>query len=106
VPGESDVDIVFVSAERVTGHVKASVVEHLLDLSGACPARGLEFTLYKREVAASVPHDADCEVNVNGGPRMSSSIHLDARKEPGFWVRPRPCDRAPVRRRDHWPSAQ
>jgi hypothetical protein len=85
VPGESDIDIVAVSPEHAAGDVKRWIAEDLLELAASCPARGLEFTLYRREVAASPPRDADFEVNVNGGPRISTSIHLDAREEPGFW---------------------
>jgi hypothetical protein len=85
VAGESDVDIVAVASDHVAEDVKGSIAEDLLGLTVACPARGLEFTLYRRDVAASVPHDTDFEMNLNGGPRMESSIHLDAHTEPSFW---------------------
>ena len=85
VPGESDLDIVAVSPERVDEDVKPSIAEGLLQVAAGCPARGLEFTLYRREVAAAPPRGADFEVNVNGGPRMGASVHLDASAEPGFW---------------------
>ena len=85
VPGESDLDIVAVAPERVDEDVKPSIAEDLLRVAATCPARGLELTLYRRAVAAAPPHGADFEVNVNGGPRMRTSIHLDARVEPGFW---------------------
>ena len=85
VPGESDLDIVAVSAHHMVDELKRSVAEDLLDLTGACPARGLEFTLYRREVAASTSKGTDFEVNVNGGPRMPPSINLDAREQPSFW---------------------
>lgn len=85
VPGESDVDIVAVSTRQVVDDVKQSIADDLLDLASTCPARGLEFTLYRRDVAASEPTSTDFEVNVNGGPRMPRSVHLDAREEPRFW---------------------
>jgi hypothetical protein len=85
VPGESDVDIIAVSEHGLSEDVKRWVADDLLDLVVTCPARGLEFSLYRREVAAAPPKDADFEVNVNGGPKMATSIHLDARGEPGFW---------------------
>ena len=85
VPGESDIDVVAVSPEHVAEEMKAAIARDLLELAARCPARGLELTLYRREVAASPPRDADFEVNVNGGPRMATSVHLDARAEPGFW---------------------
>jgi hypothetical protein len=85
VPGESDIDIVAVSPEQVVEDVKRSIAEALLEVAAGCPARGMELTLYRRDVAGSPPRDAEFEVNVNGGPRMATSIHLDAREEPGFW---------------------
>jgi hypothetical protein len=85
VPGENDVDIVAVSAHHIVDDLKRSVANDLLDLTGACPARGLEFTLYRREVAISPRQGTDFEVNVNGGPRMPSSINLDAHEQPSFW---------------------
>jgi predicted nucleotidyltransferase len=48
VPGESDVDIVAVSARHVVEYLKCSIGDELLDLARTCPARGLEFTLYRR----------------------------------------------------------
>jgi hypothetical protein len=85
VAGESDVDIVAVSAARVAEGMKRSIADDLLTLVGTCPTRGMEFTLYSRDVVAAPPMGADFEVNVNGGPRMATSIHLDSRQEPGFW---------------------
>jgi hypothetical protein len=85
VPGESDVDIVAVSASGLTAAQKDGVTAAVLDLTGACPARGLELTLYRREVAGSPPRGADFEVNVNGGPRMPTAVQADATAEPGFW---------------------
>jgi hypothetical protein len=85
VRGESDIDIVAVSENRVLDDLKPSVVDALLDAARDCPTRGLEFTLYRREVAASPPERADFEVNVNGGPRMPSMVHLQSSEEPWFW---------------------
>jgi len=45
----------------------------------------VEFTLYRREVAASRSAGADFEVNANGGPRMPTTVHLEASAEPDFW---------------------
>jgi len=85
VAGESDLDIVAVSARAIPDQEKRSIAEAVFETTMSCPARGLEFTLYRREVAGSSPMDADFEVNVNGGPRMGRSIHLESRAEPGFW---------------------
>ena len=85
VPGESDADIVAVSPDAVAGDVKQSIAHDLLALTGSCPARGLEFSLYTAEVAASMRADAGFEVNVNGGPRMAPSVNLSPREQPSFW---------------------
>ena len=85
VPGESDIDIAAVSSSSLTNPQKESVASAVVDASAACPARGLEFTLYRAEVAGSLPAGADFEVNANGGPRMSTAVHMDAKVEPGFW---------------------
>ena len=85
VAGESDIDIVAVSASALTGAQKQAVASAVVDASAACPARGLELTLYRRDVVSSAPVAADFEVNANGGPRMATAVHLDAAAEPGFW---------------------
>jgi hypothetical protein len=85
VPGESDVDIIAVCEHGLSEGGERLVADDLLHLVGTCPSRGLEFSLYRRDVAAAPPKDADFEVNVKGGPKMATSIHLDAHEEPGFW---------------------
>src|SRR3954447_18607982 len=85
VPGESDIDIAAVSEEALTDQQKGQVASAIAEVSSSCPARGLEFTLYRLEVAASVPMGADFEVNTNGGPRMPTALHLDPTTEAGFW---------------------
>ncbi|MDP9226335.1 MAG: DUF4111 domain-containing protein, partial [Actinomycetota bacterium] len=85
VPGESDIDIAAVSHAALTHSQRHSVASAVVEASAACPARGVEFTLYRREIAASHPGGADFEVNANGGPRMPTTVHMDATAEPGFW---------------------
>jgi hypothetical protein len=85
VSGESDIDIAAVSSAALTGTQKQSVASAVIEASAACPARGLEFTLYRSEIAGSRPAGADFEVNANGGPRMPTAVHLDPATEPGFW---------------------
>ena len=85
VAGESDIDIVGVSEHQVPAEAKLLVAGAVLECTTGCPARGLEFTLYRQEVAAARPKGADFEVNANGGPRMPQSVHLDQDAEPGFW---------------------
>ena len=85
VAGESDIDIVAVCRRPVDDDVRQAVVEQLLGATPHCPARGLEFTLYRVEVASSLPEQADFEVNVNGGPGMPRSVHLSPDGQPRFW---------------------
>jgi hypothetical protein len=85
VPGESDIDIAAVSSAALSDPRKQSVASAVLGVSAACPARGLEFTLYRSEIAGSRPAGAGFEVNANGGPLMPTTVHLDAAAEPGFW---------------------
>jgi hypothetical protein len=85
VPGESDIDIVAVSNTALTDPQRHSVASAVVETSAACPARGVEFTCYRREIAGSRPVGADFEVNANGGPRMPTTVHLDATAEPAFW---------------------
>jgi hypothetical protein len=85
VPGESDIDIAAVCEVALSLRQKRQVASAIVEVSEGCPARGLEFTLYRREVAGSLPRGADFEVNANGGPRMPTAIHLDPGAESGFW---------------------
>ena len=85
VPRESDLDIVAVCRRPLDEATRPAVVEQVLETTAHCPARGLEFTLYRAEVASSPPVRADFEVNVNGGPRMARTVHLVASDEPAFW---------------------
>jgi hypothetical protein len=96
VAGESDVDIVAVSGHAVALAARPAVAAAVLETVDACPARGLEFTLYRRSVTGSLPAGADFEVNANGGPRMDRSVHLDQEAEPAFWY---VLDRAVAHRR-------
>ena len=85
VPGESDVDMVAVSNAALSDPQRRSVASAVVEASAACPTRGLELTLYRRDIAGSRPAGADFEVNANGGPRMPTAVHMHSTVEPGFW---------------------
>ena len=85
VAAESDVDIAAVSWTALSDRQKRSVASAIVAVSEMCPARGVEFTLYRRDVAGSVRDGAAFEVNANGGPRMPTAVHMDAATEQGFW---------------------
>jgi hypothetical protein len=85
VPGESDIDIAAVTTSALTDPRKRTVASAVIDTSAACPARGLELTVYRHDVVRSAPTGGDFEVNANGGPRMAAAVHLDPALESGFW---------------------
>lgn len=85
VPAESDVDVAAVCRTALGSTQQNDVAAAIVEASRACPARGLEFTLYRDEVVRSLPQGADFEVNTNAGPRMPRAVHVDADAEPGFW---------------------
>ena len=85
VRGESDIDIVAACRRPIRQQTKRVLAEQLLEATTNCPARGLEFSLYRAAVASASREGADFEVNVNGGPRMARLVHLSPRHEPGFW---------------------
>ena len=85
VAGESDIDIAAVTERGLDDEKKRMAAGAVLETTTSCPARGLEFSLYRREVVRSPTRDAAFEVNVNGGPRMDSLTRLDPGGQPGFW---------------------
>ena len=85
VPGESDVDIAAISGSTLSEGQKRSIADAVVEVSRECPARGVEFTLYRREAVRSPSKGADFEVNANGGPRMPTAVHLDGTTEQAFW---------------------
>ena len=85
MPGESDVDVIGVTRSEVADNARQPIADAVVDITPSCPARGLEFTLYRSEVVAGAPVGADFELNANDGPRMERTVHLDAAAEPGFW---------------------
>lgn len=85
VAHESDIDILAVSASPVRLDRKRAIADGLLQSAVHCPARGLEFNLYRREVLARQPGGADFEVSVSGGPGMDRKVVFDPDAEPRFW---------------------
>lgn len=84
VSGESDIDIAAVCEVSLSEPLRLNIAAAVADETDRCPARGLEFTLYRREVARGST-GADFEVNANGGPRMERRTRVSAGDEPGFW---------------------
>jgi hypothetical protein len=76
-----------VCSGRLDGRERRSIADAVEGTLAACPARGLEFTLYRAEVVREPPdaQTPDFEVNVNGGPRMDRVVRLDVSDQPSFW---------------------
>jgi hypothetical protein len=85
VAGESDIDILAVAAGPVPRELKNRIADEVLRSAMSGPARGLEFSLYRREVVSRPPRGADFEVSVNGGPGIDRKVVFDRVAEPGFW---------------------
>ena len=85
VPGESDIDMAAVCKRRLGAPERLVLASAVADATSECPARGLEFSLYRREIASSVSFGADFEVNANGGPRMERLTRVSSDDQPGFW---------------------
>ncbi len=85
VPGESDLDIVAAAGSGLSGAQKSEVAAAVVEVGASCPARGLEFTLYRAEAAGSAAATAEFEVNVDSGPRMPTAVHLESPVGQRFW---------------------
>lgn len=78
VPGESDIDIAAMCRRPLALEQRRAVIDVVDPILDSCPARGLEMTVHLRG-------GGDWQVNVNGGPRMEHTSHLDPATEPSFW---------------------
>ena len=76
--GRSDVDVVAVTAQRLSDAEKQELVRRVEALD--CPARGLELVVYAK--GARPP---EFEVNFNGGRRMERRVSFDPAAEPWHW---------------------
>lgn len=85
VAGESDIDVIGVSRDEIGDALKVTVIAAVERAIESCPARGLEFTLYRSAVVKASPDGADFEVNVNGGLRMERVVRTDPTGQPPFW---------------------
>ncbi len=62
VPHESDIDVVAVCCRALTRAQARHIASAVVEVSAACPARGLQLTLYRLEVVAADPVGGDFEV--------------------------------------------
>lgn len=77
-PGRSDIDVAAVVTEA-SREAKEELVDALRHESLPCPARGLEFVLYRRDAVRLPSPRADFELNLNTGAGME----FRAEYEPG-----------------------
>jgi len=68
--GRSDIDIAIVCGTALDRPTKEQVIRGLRHESLACPARGLELVVYRREVATAGTPEPGFEVELNTGRRM------------------------------------
>ena len=85
VPGQSDIDMVAVTAGVVSDIHKRRVVDEVSYPNLAGPSRGLELVLYTRRSVSVASSDAAFELNLNTGPRMARRVTFAAADEPRFW---------------------
>lgn len=89
VAGRSDIDVAVVTRSELDEQMKRVLAARLRHPSLACPARGLELVVYRRDVAASGTPEPGFELELNSGPRMEARVTLSPRDRPAadgrFW---------------------
>ncbi|WP_433199909.1 aminoglycoside adenylyltransferase domain-containing protein [Dactylosporangium sp. CS-047395] len=93
LPGRSDIDLVAVASAPSTDEIEA-VIAALDHGSLPCPARGLEFVLYDREVLAGLTTEAGFALNLNTGRDLPYKAEIGYSEGLAFWY---PIDRDIVR---------
>lgn len=95
VPRRSDLDVAAVCAGALVRRRKETIVDRLRHEALPCPARGLEFVLYREETVRTPSAAAGFELDLNTGARMPFKAALDPSADPPFWYA---IDRAIYRR--------
>ena len=96
LPGRSDLDVMAVARDELPLERRAHVVERLRHESLPCPARGLEFVVYREELVRASSPGAGFAINLNTGREMAFHVSYDPADEPGHWF---VIDRSIVRER-------
>lgn len=88
-PDRSDIDVAVVCRSELPLSVKTQLVGRLRHRALACPARGLELVVYRREVAASGTAEPGFELELNTGPGMDERVTWSPEDRPAgdglFW---------------------
>jgi hypothetical protein len=80
----SDLDVQ-ASVEGPTDSEVMSLVETINHEALPCPAAGLEFVLYDRDVLVDPVAPLQWSLNLNGGPQRTASVSTDYTSEAWFW---------------------
>ena len=81
LPGRSDIDLAAVVRSSLTGEIEEASVATLRHEALPCPARLLEFVVYRLDTASSGLAESDFELNLNTGEGVPLSVQ--SRRETG-----------------------
>ena len=84
-PGRSDLDVMAVVAQPPPEPVLREVAARLAHEALPCPATGLEFVLYPRDVVATAGGQAGYLLDLNTGRQLNAKVSTDPAGEPRFW---------------------
>lgn len=83
--GRSDVDVAAVCTTALSREEKLTIVAALRHDVFPCPARGLEFVLYRLGVARSGTPEPGFELNLNTGEQMAFRVDFEAEPRDAHW---------------------
>jgi predicted nucleotidyltransferase len=90
-PPRSDIDVACVVSLVPSRELKDELVSAIRHESLACPARGLEFVLYRSEAVAVASAEAAFELNLNSGALMDFRLDHEPARDEAHWF---PLDRS------------
>lgn len=84
-PATSDVDLIAITRDDPALATREAIVQAIDGLS--CPARGLEFVLYRRMAVAGPAPSLSWSINLNLGPRLPKTVWwFDPEPKPEYWA--------------------
>jgi hypothetical protein len=84
-PGRIDLDVMAVVAQPPPEPVLREVAARLAHEALPCPATGLEFVVYPRDVVATAGGHAGFLLDLNTGRQLNAKVSTDPAGEPRFW---------------------
>lgn len=82
-PRVSDLDVLLITGRGIDHAARMAAGTQLADAAAACPLRGVELVIYRRDGVAAPTSELTYELNVNGGPHLRRNVSTAG--EPGFW---------------------